>query len=96
MDIRGIRSPQSFYSLDSLKQVKHTKENASLDIESDALVKENSIQLSKELSAVSTLDTEEKQYFSETYAASTQVQTYLGSGNLKSFVPKGQVVDFKG
>ncbi len=98
MDIKGINSYNNFYSPQSIqrnKSVQPTAEainNSSIGSNPKELLPE----AAKEIPAVSTLNKDEKHYFHETYKNEPQVQTYLGTGKVQEFYPKGQVLDLKG
>lgn len=97
MDIRGINTYNQFYSPQSIQTNKPVDTEQSVENTSVGSQQRNDeVNRTKEISTVSTLNTDEKTYFAESYKTNPQVQTYLGSGRMNEFLPKGQVIDFKG
>lgn len=97
MDIKGLNTYNHFYSPQSIQQNKPVQTEAEISNTSVGSNQRNEvINRTKEIAPVSTLNVDEKTYFSEQFNTNPQVQTYLGSGELNGFLQKGQVVDFKG
>jgi len=97
MDIRGINSYNQFYSPGQIQR------NKPVDVGQDvanasvgSAEKQHHINQAHEIPPVSTLNLDEKEYFAESFKTNPQVQTYLGTGHVQEFLPKGQVVDFRG
>ena len=97
MDNKGLNTYNHFYSPQSIQQSKPVQtENDVINTSVGSSQRNEVIDRAKQIPPVSTLNVDEKTYFSEQFNTNPQVQTYLGSGELNGFLQKGQVVDFKG